>query len=135
MKPLFKFTALLAAFTLSVSPPLLAQTVQQSGNISYTSGGVGDDSMNELKAMESTFDLKLLLVGKSGAYLSDIKITVTDSKGTGVLLTSSEGPVLLANLPTGTYSVKAQKNGDTVEQKITVTQGKLNTVYFRFPSE
>jgi quercetin dioxygenase-like cupin family protein len=104
-------------------------------SIPYISGGVGDDSMAQLIAREKEFDLKLFLVGQSGSYLSDIRITIIDANGKGVLLTTSEGPVLLANLPAGTYSVKAQKNGHTLEQKIGVTPGKLQTTYFRFPGE
>ena len=103
--------------------------------IPFISGGVGDDSMAQLTAREKEFDLKLFLVGQSGTYLSDIRITIIDANGTGVLLTTSEGPVLLANLPAGTYSVKAQKNGHTLTQKISVTPGKLQTTYFRFPGE
>lgn len=91
--------------------------------------------MAAITAQEKSFDLKLLLVGQSGSYLSDVRITITDQHDKGVLLTSSEGPVLLANLPTGTYTIKAQKNGQALEQKISVTRGKLSTTYFRFPDE
>ena len=101
----------------------------------FISGGVGDDSMAQLVAREKEFDLKLFLVGQSGSYLSDIRITIIDANGKGVLLTSSEGPVLLADLPAGTYTIKAQKNGHTLTQKISVTPGKLQTTYFRFPGE
>ena len=103
--------------------------------IPFLSGGVGDASMAQLTAREKEFDLKLFLVGQSGSYLSDIRITITDASGIGVLVTTSEGPVLLANLPAGTYNVKAQKNGHTLEQKLSVTPGKLQTTYLRFPSE
>lgn len=106
-----------------------------SSSIPFVSGGVGDDSMAQLTAREKEFDLKLFLVGQSGSYLSDIRITITDANGTGVLLTTSEGPVLMAKLPAGVYKVKAQKNGQTLEQTISVTPGKLQTTYFRFPGE
>ena len=106
-----------------------------SNPIPFLSGGVGDASMAQLTAREKEFDLKLLLVGQSGSYLSDIRITITDASGIGLLVTTSEGPVLLANLPAGTYNIKAQKNGHTLEQKLNVTPGKLQTTYFRFPGE
>lgn len=119
------------------TPPAVITTPDKvvSGQIPYLSGGVGDESLANLVAREKEFDLKLFLVGQSGSYLSDIRITITDAKDQGVLLTTSEGPVLLANLPTGTYTIKAQKNGHTLEQKISVTPGKLQTTYFRFPGE
>lgn len=112
-----------------------APSASSATSVPFLSGGVGDDSMAQLVAREKEFDLKLFLVGQSGSYLSDIRITIIDANGKGVLLTTSEGPVLLANLPAGTYSVKAQKNGHTLEQKISVTPGKLQTTYFRFPGE
>lgn len=121
-----------------------AQPVIQPGHTSskisgasvpFLSGGVGEESLAAITAREKDFDLKLFLVGQSGSYLSDIRVTITDQAGKGVLLTTSEGPILLANLPTGTYSVKVQKNGQTLEQKISVTRGKLQITYFRFAGE
>lgn len=130
------FAALLFA---SILAPAVAQDVaspsKATTSIPFLTGGVGDDSMTQLVAREKEFDLKLFLVGQSGSYLSDIRVTILDSSGKGILLTTSEGPVLLAKLPAGTYTVKAQKNGHTLEQKINVTPGKLQTTYFRFPGE
>ncbi len=115
--------------------PATTQASTTEPAVPFISGGVGDDAMAQLIAREKEFDLKLFLVGQSGTYLSDIRITITDARGKGILLTTSEGPILLANLPTGTYNIKAQKNGHTLEQKISVTAGKLQTTYFRFPGE
>lgn len=109
--------------------------VQKANGVTFVSGGVGDDAMAALTAIESEYDLKLFLVGQSGVYLSDIQITVIDAQGKGLILTTSEGPVLLANLPTGTYVISAQKNDHRIEQSISVIRGKLRTVYFRFPGE
>lgn len=126
----------LAAALLAVSGAVLAQPqVQKVNGVTFTSGGVGDESMTQLAEIEKQFDLKLFLVGQSGSYLSDIGIAITDAKGKGVLLTTSEGPVLLANLPSGTYTIKASKNGNTLEQQVSVTLGQLRTLYLRFPNE
>ena len=129
--------AFAAASSLALGATVLAQPnqVQHANGTAFVSGGVGDDSMAELTAIENQFDLKLFLVGQSGAYLSDIQITILDAQGKGVLLTTTEGPVLLTNLPTGTYTIIGQKNGDRIEQSLAVTRGKLRTVYFRFPGE
>ena len=109
--------------------------IQHSNGAAFVSGGVGDDAMAALAAIESQYDLKLLLVGASGAYLSDIQITIIDGQGKGVLLTTTEGPVLLADLPTGAYTVTGQKNGHRIEQSVNVTRDRLRTIYFRFPGE
>lgn len=125
----------LALLTMGSSAQAQPPEVQKADEVTFVSGGVGDESMAQLAEMEKQFDLKLFLVGKSGAYLSDIGIAITDSNGKGVLLTTSDGPVLLANLPTGAYSVKASKNGDVVVQLLNVTLGQLRTIYIRFPNE
>lgn len=136
--PTQKILMLAMALVLSTgSASALAQPpqVQNVNGISFVSGGVGDESMAELADLENQFDLKLFLVGQSGSYLSDISVTIIDAQGKGVLLTTSEGPVLLAKLVSGTYTVKATKNGHTLEQKLSVTLGQLRTIYFRFPNE
>ena len=125
----------LTAFTSSIAQIREVSPAAAEPTVTFLSGGVGDDAMAQLVAREQEFDLKLFLVGQSGTYLSDIRITITDARGKGVLLTTSEGPILLANLPTGTYNVKAQTNGHTLEQKVSVTSGKLQTTYLRFPGE
>lgn len=103
--------------------------------VPFISGGVGDESMAAIAAREKSFDLKLFFVGQSGSYLSDIRVTITDASGKGLLLATSEGPVMLADLPNGTYDIKAQKNGQTLEQKLTVKRGKLAITYFRFSGD
>lgn len=132
--------SLITAAVLSVSlVPALAMaqppTVQHANGVSFISGGVGDESMAALSGMERQFNLKLFLVGQSGSYLSDIQVTISDRNGKGVLLTTSDGPVLLAKLPAGRYTVKAQKNGKTLEQRVSLTPEQLSTVYFRFSGE
>ncbi len=127
----------LATALFALSGTVLAQPpeVKSAGGATFVSGGVGDESMAQMTDMEKQFDLKLFLVGKSGSYLSDIGVVITDTKGKAVVMTTSEGPVFLANLPSGTYSVKATKNGDALEQPVSVTSGQLRTVYLRFPNE
>ena len=122
--------------TAATAPIAAPSSALLSGStVPFISGGVGDESMAAITAQEKAFDLKLFLVGQSGSYLSDVRVTITDQNGKGVLLTSSEGPVLLANLPSGNYTVKAQKNGQTIEQRVSIYRGKLTTTYFRFAGE
>lgn len=109
--------------------------IQHANGTAFVSGGVGDDAMAELTRIEDKFDLKLYLVGQSGAYLSDIKITIIDGQGKGVVLTTADGPVLMADLPTGTYQITGEKNGDRITQTISISRGKLRTIYLRFPTE
>lgn len=123
--------------TLGSTGSVLAQPpdVKTVNNVTFVSGGIGDESMAEITNLESQFDLKLFLVSKSGTYLSDIGVSITDPQDKLVLQTTCDGPVLLANLPSGAYTVKATKNGNTVVQILNVAPGRLRTVYLRFPDE
>lgn len=127
----------LPAVLFTISGAALAQPpqVQNVNSVAFVSGGVGDESMAQLTDIEQKFDLKLLLVGQSGGYLSDVSIAITDTEGKAMLQTTSEGPVLLANLPTGAYTIRASKNGNRLTQIINVTLGQLRTIYLRFPGE
>jgi len=115
--------------------PVQAPMALTGSSVPFISGGVGEESMAAITAQEKSYNLKLMLVGQSGRYLSHVRITITDQSNQGVLMTTSEGPVLLANLPNGLYKIKAQKNGQTVEQTFVIRKSKLNTIYIRFSDE
>lgn len=127
----------LSVLMLTAGGTLLAQPpeVQKGDGIAFVSGGVGDESMTQLTDIEQQFDLKLFLVGQSGSYLSDVSIAITDAEGKAMLQTTSDGPLLLVNLPSGTYTIRASKNGTRLTQIINVHLGQLRTIYLRFPGE
>jgi hypothetical protein len=45
------------------------------------------------------------------AYAADVPVTITDSKGTTVLKTTTNGPFLLVKLPAGEYKISSTYNG------------------------
>ncbi len=109
--------------------------VQHEGAVSYVSGGVADDSLDQMKSMSRDFNLKLVFALTSGAFLSDVDVAIADAKGNPVLVTTSEGPWLLAKLPPGSYQVVATESGNSIKRRIAVGGGKLSTVDFRWLSE
>lgn len=111
------------------------ENVQTVGNVSYVSGGVGTDSIDRLSSIAKDFNLKLVFALKSGAYVSDVKVTIADTAGKSVLDTTSEGPWLLAKLPLGNYQVSAIFAGKAVTHNIAVDAAKLKSLDFRWASE
>lgn len=109
--------------------------VRTAGSVSFVSGGVDDESLDQLKSISRDFNLKLVFALKSGAFLSDVNVTIDDARGNPVLLTKSEGPWLLAKLPTGNYQIAATESGNTITRRIAVGSGKLSTVDFRWQYE
>ena len=110
--------------------------VYEAGGLHYMSGGVGEESQQLLSARASEFNLKLEFAMTSGAYLSDVKVTITDAKGKKTLLQAvSDGPWFLVKLPVGTYRVVAMYAGKAVERSITVHATSLRTVGFGWDGE
>ena len=108
------------------------EVIQMPSGIVYVTGGVGSEAMDLLKSMEKDFNLKLVLANASGAYLSDVKVTIFDASGQVVLDATSEGPVLMAKLPAGGYRVDATFGGHPESRKIMVAAKTLSTVDFRW---
>jgi hypothetical protein len=122
-------TGALAATNTSLPP------VQTSGQVSYLSGGVGKDQQAAIKHVAASYPLEVefLQTGKGPAeYMSGIPITIKDQAGKVVLETRSDGPLMLAKLPDGKYTITAQSAGKSEMRHITVAQGKHRTVVFRW---
>ena len=102
--------------------------------VSYVSGGAGTEAVDRLKAMERDFNLKLVFATPSGEYLSDVRVVTTDARGAPLLDAYSEGPLLLAKLPPGTYRVNADFEGQPKDRTVTVNTGRLATLGFTWAS-
>lgn len=109
------------------------ETVTMAGNISYVSGGVGEESRERLAAFAAAFNLKLVLVGKSGEYLGDVRVEIRDAAGRALLQATADGPIFMANLPPGAYELVATADGVSHRQRAKVSAGRLSTLYFRWP--
>ena len=102
------------------------------GNISYVSGGIGEESRERLKAFSAAFNLKLVLAMKTGEYIGDVQVSIAEKGGKELVQAVAEGPVFMANLPAGSYVVTATAEGQTQRQVVTVSKGKLGTMHFRW---
>jgi hypothetical protein len=99
----------------------------------YISGGVGADEMERINARAKEFNLKLVFTLKEGNYVSDVAVLVKDKAGRTVLAFNAPGPLALARLPRGPYTVEATYDGNTQVRKIDVSS-RLRTEYLRWPS-
>ncbi|MES2354886.1 MAG: carboxypeptidase-like regulatory domain-containing protein [Pseudomonadota bacterium] len=90
--------------------------------ITYVSGGVGEEEVQALKNAAKDYDLMVTFAsGKTGAYLADVKVDIENAKGKNVLSAVSDGPIFLADLPKGTYRIKAEAEGKTVTRQVQVS--------------
>ncbi len=113
-----KFTARLIALAIFLSPltyPAVAQSLlqpQTQGDVTFVSGGVGDDSQQAMFAVKPDYNLHLLFAkAVAGNYFAMLPVRITDAAGTVVLNAISQGPFLYARLKPGEYTVMAAHHG------------------------
>jgi hypothetical protein len=125
----------MAAVALMAAPAMAQAGPEQAvtqGNVSWVSGGVGDPSVERMQAMSRDYNLKAIFALKSGNYVADVPVVVTDAKGNKVIDTVSGGPWFLARLPPGTYRVSATFGGETLAQAANVLATGRRDLVFRF---
>src|ERR1700754_1457909 len=94
--------------------------VQQQGDVSYTSGGVGLDESHALRAAEHSWPLSLRFTGPGSDYLADVRVKISDAHSGDVLDTTSRGPYMLVKLRPGRYTVQASYKDDAQTKTVTV---------------
>jgi hypothetical protein len=118
---------MLALGTQQISPALSADMSllpkpETRNNITYLSGGVGEDEAAAMKAAAKSYNLMLTFVVQgTGQYRSDVGIKIQDMTGKTLLDTVSNGPMFLATLPAGSYKITTSENGMTRTRTVHIT--------------
>jgi energy-converting hydrogenase Eha subunit F len=77
---------------------------QTQGQVTYITGGVGQEEVAAMRMQGPRFPLSLEFIkaAKPNAeFLSGVNVTIKDQQGKTVLSTVSDGPILLARIPPG----------------------------------
>lgn len=133
--------ALAAAMMLSMSllPPAVSarseEVVTTPSGITFVSGGVSEEAVDRLRAMERDFNLKMVFALNNGEYVADVRVQVVDPSNKVVLDTLTEGPWLLARLPAGSYQINATYGRSIERRAIAVAPASLKTLDFRWSTE
>jgi hypothetical protein len=109
------------------------ERVSSRDGVAYVSGGIGEDSQARLKARETEFNLKLVFSLVEGNYVADVAVTLKDAGGRMLLEHVAGGPVFMARLPAGAYTVEVSYEGRPQARNVRVVD-RLRTEYFRWPS-
>ncbi len=97
--------------------------------VSHRCGGVGDDSLKQLKAQAENFNLGFWMVGgPGGAYLADVQIQIQFGALT-VASFNANGPLCYVKLPAGRYTVTGTHSGQT--RTMQMQSGSMNN-YLRW---
>lgn len=127
---------LLAGALFAVPAAAQEEKVLTVGDVSWVSGGTGEDSREHLKALERSvgFNLKATFVLQGGDYLSSVNVRIVGRGGKQLLAATTEGPMFLARLPAGSYDLFASVDGRELKQRVTITAGKPAATVFRWPA-
>ncbi|HVO88016.1 MAG TPA: carboxypeptidase regulatory-like domain-containing protein [Casimicrobiaceae bacterium] len=105
-----------------------------AGNVDYVNGGITSDEADELRAQARSFPLEVQLAEHRGdegnAFVADAPLRITDESGREVVDVATAGPIFLARVPDGRYTVEAEHNGKVKRQRVTVTGGPHAKVGF-----
>src|ERR1700693_6633638 len=106
---------------------------RSQGSVTYVSGGIGKDESDAMKQAASRYSLAIEMASPASPraeYVADVKIDIRDQRGATVLSTISDGPILLANLPPGRYTINATKNGASQRRDIVVgSRGPVRAMF------
>jgi hypothetical protein len=106
---------------------------QTQGGVTYVSGGIGQEESQAFEAAAAQYPLALEFAIKHAPraeYTANVHVVVTDTQGTRVLDTHSDGPFLLAKLPAGRYTVTAERHQQTLTRTVHVANHKPTHVMF-----
>ena len=105
--------------------------IQQQGDVSFVSGGVGLDESKALRQAESQWPLSLRFTGPSAEFLADVRVRVVDAHNSEVLNTTSRGPYMLVRLRPGHYTVHAQYKDQDQSKAVTVpAKGTVKSAFY-----
>jgi len=120
---------LAAAAVLLLTGPMEARAADE---VRHISGGASAEAREELRAQEPEFNLKIVVAEKSGDYLADVKIAIGSARNQTVIEDKMLGPILLAKLPPGTYTIRAVYEDKELTQTVAVPARGLRQVDFRW---
>ena len=112
---------------------LLALSVNaHAADVPYISGGAGADEREAFAAKEKDYNLKIVAAEKSGDYLAGVRVVIESARKERVLDTTMDGPILLAKLAPGTYTIRATAGTKMLTQTVTIAAQGLRQADFRW---
>lgn len=94
-------------------------------------GGVGDDDQQRIKAEARQKGLLVTFAAAGGAYLADVDVEIR--RGSEVVVQGRcDGPLMLVDLPPGSYAITATAQGRTQKQAVKVG-ARPSSIVMRWP--
>ncbi len=133
---LFALLALLFSGRVSGTLPLLGPSSHSVNDITYMSGGISESEATLMKALANDYPLEVVFIrklDKREEYLADIRVKVIDHHMNDLLDIQTDGPYLLADMPSGKYLIAAEYEGVIKQQWFHLVAGKHLKLVFWWP--
>jgi hypothetical protein len=107
--------------------------IQRAGQISYISGGIGQDESTAMKAEAEKYPLSVTFtnhIDNRDAYASDVQVSIVKADSTPVFDVKSAGPLLLIDLPVGKYRVTAVSGENSKTLPVQIAAGSSSRLVF-----
>ena len=89
---------------------------------------IGDEEREAIDRARNNYNIKLVLAEASGSYVSDVTLHITTVLGDPVISIPSAGPLVLLQLPPGTYLINAAYEGRNAQKRFDVSDNLAQTV-------
>jgi len=103
-------------------------------HVAYVNGGFGTEEADALRAEARYFPLELMFSrrgdGARAEFVADVHLQIQDAAGRMIVDRASQGPIFLARLPDGHYTISAEFQGRTQTRRIALGNGRRESVSF-----
>jgi hypothetical protein len=123
------------AAALLAAGPAFAEYHGHYGEVPYVTGGVTSDEADAMRAQARNYPLEVTMAtpGEVQGYndfVAGTTFQVRDARGDVVLDAADLGPIVLAKLPPGEYTLRANWDGNVKTQKVHVGRDGRTQVTF-----
>ena len=114
------------------APNTSPRVVEQNG-VSFTSSGAGKEEQAPIEQIQGRYNLRVTTATNSGQYTIPSEMRIEDHSGKALVTTQPEGPIFLAKVPPGDYTVRATAEGTTQTRKVSVPATGQAPLTFTWP--
>jgi hypothetical protein len=120
---------------LLASVAALGATPAPVGTLPFINGGITKDEADLLRQEAPRYPLEITLARRGetpgrNEFVAEGRLRVVDSAGRVVVERSDAGPIFLASLPDGVYTVEVSYNGLTKTERVQLSSGRHVQVTF-----